>query len=87
MNVEPLPVWRPARAGAVVAIVVAILCAIVTVLIAVTPVYNVIYFVDDHELYGSAWLVVLFLAAFSVISGLATSYLGWRGIRQLRAHR
>ncbi|GAB2930179.1 hypothetical protein GCM10027280_17220 [Micromonospora polyrhachis] len=69
------------------AIVVAILCAIVTVLIAVTAVYTAIHFADDHELYGSAWLVVLFLAALGVISGLATSYLGWRGIRQLRAHR
>ncbi|MGW0432271.1 hypothetical protein ACWDV4_06960 [Micromonospora sp. NPDC003197] len=86
MGVEPRYVRRQARIGAFVAIAVTILCAIVTLLVAAVTVYSAVLFAADHELTGSAWLVVLFLALLSVISGVATTYLGRRGVRQLRPH-
>lgn len=85
--VEPRAAEQRVRIGAFVAVVVTVVCACVTLLVAATTVYTTVFFATDHELSGSAWLAVAFLVALTAISGLATSYLGRRGIRELRRNR
>jgi RsiW-degrading membrane proteinase PrsW (M82 family) len=75
---------RQTRTGAVVAIAVTIVCACVTLLVVASAVYTAVFFAADHELDGSAWVVVAWLAILGAISGLATAYLGRRGVRDLR---
>ncbi|GAA2579449.1 hypothetical protein GCM10010399_06500 [Dactylosporangium fulvum] len=66
------------------AIVVAIVSACVTLLVFASAIYVAVLFAADYELYGHAWVVVASLAAFGVISGLATAYLGRRCVQELR---
>ncbi|MGN9912354.1 hypothetical protein ACTMTJ_32945 [Phytohabitans sp. LJ34] len=75
----------PTRAGGVAAMVMAAVGAVVTLLILATAGYTVALFAADDEL-GSlgGWAPALSLAAFGGLSGVATVYIGRRGMRELR---
>jgi cell division protein FtsX len=75
---------RPARAGALVAVALAAVGALFTLLLLAAASYALAFFAADHELYGSAWLIVGWLAVLGVTSGVAAAYLGRRGLRNLR---
>jgi hypothetical protein len=75
---------RPARTSAAVAVAVAAVAALCTLLLFAAASYALAVFAADHELSGSAWLVVGWLAVLGVISGVAAAYLGRRGVRDLR---
>jgi hypothetical protein len=85
MTAEASAARRQTPTGAVVAIAVAIVCACVTLLVVASAVYTAVFFAADHELNRPAsWVAVGGLAALGAISGLATAYLGRRGVRDLR---
>jgi hypothetical protein len=68
-----------------VAVALAAVGALFALLLFAVAMYAVAFFAADDELYGSAWLTVGWLAILSVISGVATVYLGRRGLRDFRA--
>jgi hypothetical protein len=56
-----------------------------TLLLLGLAVYTTIFFAADHELDGSTWPIVAWIAMFGAISGLAATYLGRRVIREHRS--
>lgn len=55
-----------------------------TLLLFAVAIYVGRTFAADHELDGSTWPTVAWIAVLGVISGLATASLGRRVLRQLR---
>lgn len=87
MTAEPPAAARPTRTGGVVAMAVTGVSAVVTLLILASAVYVAAFFAAGFELGGFAWLSVAFLTLLGGVCGVATVYLGRRGLQELRRAR
>ncbi|GAA4469180.1 hypothetical protein [Phytohabitans houttuyneae] len=75
------------RAGAVAAMTMTVFGACLTALLLAAATWWTASFAADGELRGSAWAAVAGLVMYALISGLATWYIGRRGVQELRRVR
>lgn len=58
-----------------------------TLLVFAAAIWFTASFAGQGELYGSAWAAVAGLTMYAVVSGMATVYIGRRGVREFRRAR